>query len=53
MEMSLIEMSLKCSTLEKMLEDTNVWDLGIIFEPNEIFDKHITSKVAKGNRMVG
>lgn len=48
MEMSLIEISLKCSTLEKLLEDTNVWDLGIIFAPNEIFDKHITSNVAKG-----
>ena len=48
MEMSLIEISLKCSTLEKILADTNVWDLGIIFAPNEIFDKHVTSNVAKG-----
>ena len=27
-------------------------DLAIIFEPNGKFDKHITSVVAKGNRMV-
>ena len=31
----------------------SVRDLGIIFEPNGKFDKHITSIVAKGNRMVG
>ena len=51
MKMSLMEMSLKCSTLEKMLDHTIMWGLGIIFEPNEISDKHITSKV--GNRKVG
>ena len=28
-------------------------DLGIIFEPNRKFNKHITSEVAKGNRMAG
>ena len=30
-----------------------VRDLGIIFEPNEKFNKHITSVLAKGNCMVG
>ena len=29
-----------------------VRDLGIIFEPNGKFDKHVTSVVAKGNCMV-
>ena len=30
-----------------------VRDLGIIFEPNGKFDKHITTVVAKSNDMVG
>ena len=38
---------------EKIEAKENVRDLGIIFEPKRKFDKHITSVVAKGNRMVG
>ena len=42
------------SKMEVMLmSDEGVRDLGIIFEPNEKFNKHITSVLAKCNCMVG
>lgn len=36
-----------------LMSDEGVRDLGIIFEPNEKFNKHITSVLAKCNCMVG